>query len=196
MYRMKGGKVLMTEQEVRCLLKEQPEKGERELFDMYYNYVYAIVCHKLCNVGSQEDIEECVIDCFLEVFTHCNPDYDGSLKAYIGTVAKHKAINAGKQLQARTRKQIFLDEEGLNQISSDEDIQDLTEQSEQTRILLDCIAELGEPDTTILIQKFFYNHNATQISRIIKLHPVTIRVRCARALKRLKSKLLERKFTV
>ncbi|MDE6731135.1 MAG: sigma-70 family RNA polymerase sigma factor [Oscillospiraceae bacterium] len=186
----------MTEQEVRCLLKEQPEKGERELFDMYYNYVYAIVCHRLYNVGSREDMEECVIDCFVEVFTHYNPDYDGSLKAYIGTIAKHKAINAGKQLQARAKNQIFLEEENLNQISSDENIEDLTEQSEQTRILLDCIAELGEPDATILIQKFFYNHNATEIAQTVKLNPVAVRVRCARALKRLKSKLLERKFTV
>lgn len=184
----------MTEQEICCLLKEQPEKGERELFDMYYNYVYTIVHHKLCNIGSREDIEECVIDCFIEVFLHCNPDYDGSLKAYIGTIAKHKAINAGKQLQARAKRTIFLEEENLNQISSDEDIQELTEQSEQTRILLDCIAELGEPDATIMIQKFFYNHNATEIARIVKLNPITIRVRCSRALKRLKSMLIEKKF--
>lgn len=195
MYRMKGGKVLMTEQEIRCLLKEQPEKGERELFDIYYHYVYTIVYHKLCNIGSREDIEECVIDCFVEVFTHINPDYDGSLKAYIGTVAKHKAINAGKQLQAKAKRNIFLEEEKFCELSSDENIEDLTEQSEQTEILMQCISELGEPDTTIMIQKFFYNHSAIEISHIVKLNPVAIRVRCSRALKRLKTMLLARNFT-
>lgn len=185
----------MTEQEVRCLLREQPEKGERALFDLYYHYVYTIVYHKLCNVGSREDIEECVIDCFVEAFTHINPDYDGSIKAYIGTIAKHKAINAGKQLQSRAKKQIFLEEENLNQISSDENIQDRTEQAEQSGILMQCIAELGEPDATIMIQKFFYNHTATEIARIVKLNPVTVRVRCSRALKRLKIMLIAKNFT-
>ena len=185
----------MTEQEIRCLLKEQPEKGERELFDMYYTYVYTIVYHKLCTIGSREDIEECVIDCFVEVFTHINPDYDSSLKAYIGTVAKHKAINSGKQLQAKAKQTIFLEEEKFCELSSDENIEDLTEQSEQTEILMQCISELGEPDTTIMIQKFFYNHSAIEISHIVKLNPVTIRVRCSRALKRLKTMLLARSFT-
>lgn len=185
----------MTEQEIRCLLKTQPEKGERALFDLYYHYVYTIVYHRLCNIGSREDIEECVIDCFLEVFLHINPDYDNSLKAYIGTVARNKAINAYKQLQNRTGRHIFLEEEELRKLPSDENIQDITEQSEQTEILLHCISELGEPDATIMIQKFFYHHNATEISRIVKLNPVAVRVRCSRALKRLKAMLTARNFT-
>lgn len=186
----------MTEQEICCLLKKQPEKGERVVFDTYYNYVYAIVSHKLCHMGSREDIEDCVIDCFVEILMHVNPYYEGSLKAYIGTVAKHKAINAGKQLQTKSRQKISMTEEEFQQLSSDENIQDMTEQSEQTKILLHCISELGEPDATIMIQKFFYNHNAIEISRIVKLSPVTVRVRCSRALKRLKTMLISKNITL
>lgn len=189
---------MKTETEIRYLLKTHPEQGERALFDLYYHYVYTIMYHRLSGIASREDLEECVIDCFTEVFLHVNPDYDGSLKAYIGTVAKHKAINTYKQLQTSAGRRADLSEYGeekLNQLSSGEDIEASVEQTEQTQILLDCIAELGEPDATILIQKFFYDHNASEISRIVKLHPVTIRVRCSRALKRLKKILLARNFT-
>ncbi|MDE5753458.1 MAG: sigma-70 family RNA polymerase sigma factor [Oscillospiraceae bacterium] len=182
----------MIESKVRALLKTQPEQGERALFDEYYNYVYIIIYQKLRDIGSHEDIEECVIDCFAEILMHINPDYDGSLKAYIGTVAKHKAINVSKQLQAKAKKQIFLEEEDFNKISSDENIEVLTEQSEQTKILMHCISELGEPDASIIIQKFFYHHNAIEISKIVKLNPVAVRMRCSRALKRLKTMLLKK----
>ena len=190
------GSYRMTESKIRALLKSKPEQGERALFDEYYNYVYIIIYQKLRDIGSREDIEECVIDCFAEILMHVNPDYDGSLKAYIGTVAKHKAINMSKQLQAKAKKQVFLEEEKLNQISSDENIQNLTEHSEQTKILMHCISELGEPDASIIIQKFFYHRNSIEISKIIKLNPVAIRVRCSRALKRLKTMLLKENITL
>ncbi|MDE6004040.1 MAG: sigma-70 family RNA polymerase sigma factor [Oscillospiraceae bacterium] len=186
----------MIELKIRSLLKTDTKQGERLLFDEYYNYVYTIVYQKLCNIASREDIEDCVIECFVKIFMYINPDYEGSLKAYIGTVAKHEAINIGKQLQAKSKKQIFLEEQDFNNISSEENIETFTEQSEQTRILMHCISELGEPDASIIIQKFFYNRNSIEISKIIKLNPVAVRVRCSRALKRLKTMLLKKKITL
>ncbi len=49
----------MTDNEILRLMRDDPPRGQRALFDKYYNYVYAIVSRLISGFGSSSDMEEC-----------------------------------------------------------------------------------------------------------------------------------------
>ena len=68
-YKVKGylkGDMLMTEQQIRSLMEHHRERGEEALFETYYRYVYAIAFRIIHSLGTCEDVEECVIDVFVD----------------------------------------------------------------------------------------------------------------------------------
>ena len=177
----------MTEQQIRSLMAQQSEQGEQALFDTYYSYVYAIVHRKLCGAGTREDVEECVIDVFVEVFRRYDTIGEGALKAFIGTVARYRALNMVRYVSAKSRRTEPLDDAA--ELSSGQDVEGSVEQAELTDRLLGAVAALGEPDATIIIQKFFYGRNAREIAAVLGKDGAWVRNRCARALKRLREAL-------
>lgn len=186
----------MTDYEIREQLEKSPDTGYRLLFDEYWNYVYTIVFHILRNCGCREDIEDCIIDVLTDVMMHYNPGYKGSMKAYIGTTAKRKAIDMKRSLTAESSHNVSIETDSITEMSSSENIEEQVENTELTQILLNKIEELGELDATIIIQKFFYDRNSIEISRILKMNPITVRSRCRRAIKRLRAALREIDITI
>ena len=65
----------------------------------------------------------------------------------------------------------------------------MNDDSEHRRLLLDAVAELGEPDSTIIIQKYYYGRSAKEIAKMLSLTPENIRVRSGRAVRKLKEML-------
>ena len=181
----------MTHEDFREALKKSKEAGQRALFDEYCNYVYAIVFNKLRSCAGREDIEECVGDVFADVYIFYDSEggYSGDLSGFIGTVARRKAVDTYNRLVFGKIVTVPIDNDEPQQLSSDEDVEEIISQNELRRILLDKIDELGEPDTTIIIQKYFYRRTAKEISKLVELSPEAIRVRSGRALKRLKEAL-------
>ena len=179
----------MNESEILRLLREAPPKGHRALFDAYYNYVSAIVTRILRDTGTQEDIDECIIDIFTDVIRHLDTGTESSLKPYIGTTAKHKAISLRRSLTAKTGRNVPMDDELAASLSSGEDIAGQAERAAVTERLLKEIATLGEPDSTIIIQKYFYSRKSGEIAQMVGLLPAAVRLRCSRALKKLRERL-------
>lgn len=179
----------MTDSEITELMKNSPQQGHRALFDEYYSYVYAISVNILRGPASQEDIEECVIDAFASVIKKLDISSVTALKPFIGTVAKNKAISMRRSLTAKAGKIISIDSEEFREPASDECIDRNAEKSVMTELLLQRIKELGEPDSTIIIQKYFYERNAKEIGRMIGMKHATVRMRCAREVKKLRSLL-------
>ncbi|GEM_PF-93535 len=172
------------------------QQHQQQIYHTYWNYVYTIVFQILRNTGTPEDIEECINDIFSEVFRHYDFRQKNSLKAYLGTAAKNRALNFRASLAARaSHVRNALDEE-FSAIASDEDIPTSIEQNELTKLLLDSIRSLGEPDATILIQKYFYQSKSAEISKIVGLSPIAVRSRCHRALKKLREMLKDSDISV
>lgn len=185
-YLQKGG-LPVTDQELRTLMKQSADEGQRALFDQYFNYVYAIVFRILKDCGTHADAEECTVDTLADVMRHFHEIQGDSLKAYIGTAAKRKAINACRALIQQKKRLIPLS--SIPEPSGEETVEETTEQNQLRQILLSRIAALGEPDTSILIQKFYYRRKSSEIARILGLSPTAVRQRCTRAVKRLKQEL-------
>ncbi len=179
----------MTDAQLRELIQNTPETGNRALFDRYFNYVYAIVSRTIGTQGSHEDVEECVADTFAEVLLRLDTIQTDSLKAYLGTTARHKALNACRILQKQNRNTVPI--ETAAELPSEQQIEEEAEDAQLRRILLDSIRTLGEPDSSIVIQKYFYNRKSSEIAKITGLTPATVRKRCSRAVKRLRQELSE-----
>ena len=73
----------MTHSEYRLLLKTDRTKAQRALFNEYLNYVYAIAYNCLHSCVSREDIGDCVLDVFMDVFSFYDEkcDLSGDVKA-------------------------------------------------------------------------------------------------------------------
>jgi RNA polymerase sigma factor (sigma-70 family) len=184
----------VTEQEIRQLIRSSREASQRVIFDQYSNYVYTIVYSKLHSCGTHEDIEECVSDVFAKIFMSFDADHEGSLQGYIGIVAKRMAINAYYQLSRRPGSAFSLDDPEGQELASDEDVQQDYARKEMCRELLTQIRLLGEPDATIIIQKYYYQRNSLQIGKMLSMNPLTVRKRCERAIKRLRTMLMKEKI--
>ena len=70
------------------------------------------------------------------------------------------------------------------------------ERNELQDVLLRCVNELGEPDSTIMIQKYYYNLNSNEIAAKLSMTPAAVRVRCGRALKKLRDVLSSLGFSL
>ena len=51
---------------------------------------------------------------------------------------------------------------------------------------MDALKSLGEPDSTILIQKYYYDRNSREIGKLLSMKPATVRMRSKRAAEKLR----------
>ena len=184
----------MTDMDIKELMKSSPDKGFRALFDEYWSYVYTIVYNTLRDCGSKSDIEDCTADVLSDVMMNYDTDHEGSLKAYLGTSAKRRAIDMRRSLSSR--KSISIDEDESLLPTSDENIEAAAESSHISALLLKRIEELGEPDSTIIIQRYFYDRSSAETARILGMNPITVRSRLRRALKKLRDVLTDMDITL
>ncbi|MBR1457865.1 MAG: sigma-70 family RNA polymerase sigma factor [Oscillospiraceae bacterium] len=185
----------MTDAEYRALLRQDPNAAHRALFDAYCGYVYAIVYRRLHAVAGARDIEECVSDVFADVFFgyHADSAHAGDLRGFIGAVAGRRAVDAYRRCARVQSRSIPM--EALAEQASGENIPAQAEAAERSRILLECIEALGEPDASIVLQRYYYGIPAADIAAAWKLTPAAVRMRCSRAMKRLRSALADRGIT-
>ena len=176
----------MTDSELRALMKSNLNAGAKELYQQYYRYVYAIVFRLLRDCGTQEDVEDCVADTFAEILSHADNIRGENLKAYIGRAAHNKALNYCRSLNRQEKYTTPLNDapEPVG-----EDLESDAEKRELKEKLLAEIQNLGEPDSTILVQKFYFGRSMAEIAEVVGLTTHAAQVRCGRALKRLKKTL-------
>lgn len=85
----------MTDREILHLIYENKNQGMSVLIDTYGTVVYQLVCDVLREVGSDEDVFECICDSF-EAFYNNIDDVElsrGSLKGCLGVIAYRRAVN-------------------------------------------------------------------------------------------------------
>lgn len=165
----------MTDNEYRKMYNNNPRDAQTALFDEYLSYVYAIVYNKLRSCGSREDIEECVGDVFSAVFISYDRSgsFNGDLKSLIGTIAKRSAIQMYRKL-ARHSDTIYIESEEA-EMPDTERIEENAERSVMKNTLLKLINSLGEPDSDIIIQKYYYNMNSKEIAEKHSMSPASVR---------------------
>ena len=181
----------MTHNEFRRAAKSSLENAQRMLFEEYFNYVYTIVFSRLRSCAGREDIEECVGDVFADIYIYYDDskDVSGDISGFIGAVARRKAADVYRKLTRHSLGRVSLDDEETMNIKAPDDTAETVEKKELNSSLMHCVELLGEPDSTIIIQKYFFMRSAKEIAELVSLTPEAVRVRSSRALKKLREKL-------
>ncbi len=174
----------MTDKKLLQELKRDKDKGLGLLIDTYSGYVYKIVASVILSVGTKEDAEECTSDVFLTFYNRID-EIDlskGTIKGYIGIMAKRKAIDLYRKLEREAKS------------LSDEDIE-LTDESkrlsyEDKQMLYKAVKDLGEPDTSIVTRRYFLGESAKEIAQSLgNISEKAVQKRLERSIKKLRTVL-------
>jgi RNA polymerase sigma-70 factor (ECF subfamily) len=189
----KGVDRIMTDIRLRALMEESPEAGQRALFEEYCSYVYAIAAARLKGSGTAEDVEECVADAFLDIFTALekSPSGDGDLTAFIGTIARRRAIDTYRRLKLRNSRTVPLSETDAAETADVISVDDEADLAETRRIVLGQIEKLGKKDRLMLIHYYYYGRTLAQIAGTLGISESAAQKRIQRARKKLRA-LLEK----
>lgn len=181
---------MLGEKELHTLLIQNPEKGLEKIMDEYLGFVYSIVYGKLSAVSNRQDIEECVSDVFYEVFKTRNYiDLDkGTVKTYLAVLAKRRAIDIFRKLVGDADN-VHLNEYDHEWIASDTDIEKSVIATEKSDLLIKEIKALGEPDSQIIIRKYYFGQTSRTISKSLGIKENTVNKKVGRALEKLKKTL-------
>lgn len=165
---------------VTDLLRRDPERALNQMLSAYSGLVYHAAAAVLGR-SSHEEIEECVSDAFLVIYkSRERLDFSqGSVKAYLCATARNLAINRLKKREGA--REVPLDE--LTQ-SSDETESSALRNLETEEIVKSVLA-LGEPDSKIILYRYYFNLSSREIAKLLGIKQNTIDQRLHRALNKL-----------
>ena len=178
----------MSDNELRALIRTSPAEGHRQLYLQYSQYAFAIIFRILQECGTREDAEDCLVETFTDVIRRIDMIQGDSIKAYIGMAARNRAYNYCTSLQKRQKQAVSLEEVPEPYTSH---VEEDAEQKALQTALLQKIEALGEPDSIIIIQKYYYGRKMSEIAKMVGLTVNNAQVRCSRALKRLRTELAD-----
>ena len=174
-------------------LLKMVHSGDREAFfvimEKYNKLLWVIVGGILSNVGTSEDIEECISDVYVSLWLKPK-SYDsrkGTLKTYLAIVARSKALDRYRQL---TKVKIVELDEAIG--SSNDDLFEYIAKRDMYSELYEAIRSLKEPDREILIRRYFFNEKPSVIAKKTSLPPKEIENRLYQSKIRLKNSLQEK----
>ncbi len=181
----------MHDDKLLRLLHKDPNAGMEQLMDQYAGLVYAVVKSKLCDsYYVSSDIEDCVADVFSNFYTNLcdyNPNLS-SIKSYLCVIARNQAHNI---LLKRCRQGgISLDDKDsflqavVDEVLIDSELAD----SELRREVIKAVEDLGEPDSSIILRKYYFNESSKDIAKALRLSVSNVDTRAHRALTKLRNK--------
>lgn len=147
----------MQEKNVIDAIKAGDEQAMQKIICRYSRLLWSIVGAVLSQVGTTEDMEECVADVFIDLWEHPQK-YDesrGSLKAWLSVIARNKAIDRYRQ---KTKIQtIPLEETVLAQMGVEPEM-------ENREGLQEALAELTEEEREILLRRYVYQQKPKEMA--------------------------------
>lgn len=180
------------------LIKTDKNKGLLHLIDQYTPLVYTVVKSKISSVCTEEDIEETVSDVF-NAFYNQSDSVDlsrGSIAAYLVVIAKRKAVDVYRKASKNTDVRLLNDENETIELPDTFNLEDEVQKKELRKKLLSVINSLGEPDSTIIIHRFYLGESAKNIALVTELSEDNVRKRLSRALRKIEKELKGAKYEI
>lgn len=182
--RSKNGGFAMTDEELLLEIKNNPSKGFDLLLKEYSALAYKICLSVLLPVGTKEDAQECASDTFVTLFKNIEKvDLSrGTLKGFLAHSAKNIAIDRYRKLK---RQGEFASLDEIEKLPSFDD----TDERERRKLIFNEIRALGEPDSTILIRRYFLSQSAKEIGKALGMKSDAVQKRAERSKRKLKERL-------
>ena len=156
----------MREEAVRLGLEARDAETISWVMDKYARLLWPIADAVLKNVGSEQDVEECVADAFIHLWEHPEK-FDpgrGNLRSYLCILVRSRAIDRYRELMRKSA--LPLEEAALAQTLG---LQDDYLKKEEYRQLLAAVRALKEPDREILVRRYYLEQKPRQIALALGL---------------------------
>ena len=165
------------------LLKSDPDRGIRTLLEEHGGLIYFAV-RGVLNGFPDDDVEECVTDVLMYVYRNRERlrFEQAGWKSYLVKAARHIALDKARRAERlpepmadppweRMSAERSAEEEALSRVEREE--------------LITRIRDLGEPDSTILLSKYYLGLKCAEIAELVGRKENAVAQRAGRALKRL-----------
>ncbi len=171
----------MQDAELLHMLQTTPEEGVRELVRCYSGYVYTIIRNKLSGCGTHEDCEETVSDVFVQFYEWIrkNTNKCTSIRAVLAVIAKRQAVS---RFRALTKQPPCESHEELPIEQPDP-----VASPDASVTLMLSVQALGEPDSEIVLRRYYFGQSSSEIAAALGLKPNTVDQKLSRALKKLRA---------
>ena len=136
------------------------------IINKYSKLLWQIVSAVLKNIGSEQDVEECVADVFIDLWE--NPDkYDaerGTLKTWLCMMARCKAIDRYRMLSRHStvplESAMMVGRMGM---------QEAFLQEETKQELVAAVNALSDVEKDILVRRYYYEQKPKEIAKALNL---------------------------
>ena len=151
----------MNDERTITAIRNRNEAAINEVITKYSKLLWSVACAVLNNMGSTQDVEECVADTFIYLWEHPEKynSQRGKLKTWLSIIARTQAVNRCREIAKQNiiplEESDFVDQLG---------IVDTYLEAETRRALLAAVNALGEPDREILIRRYYYDQKPKEIA--------------------------------
>lgn len=180
----------MTDEKIITAIKNHNEDVMEMVINKYSKLLWKVTSTLLANT-SEQDMEECIADVFVELWNNpskFDPD-KGKLSSWLSMTARSKAIDRYRKITKYNEislEHLVIDEPSLNK-----GVLESVITSEENALLSKSIKELAPTDQDILIRRYFYNQKPKEISLALEIPKKQIENRLYLAKQTLKQKMKE-----
>ena len=175
----------MTEAKALRLLQQGSTDALRWFMSKYTPYVSTVIYNIIGNAMSCADVEEVASDVFFALWENADKVNSGSVRGYLGSIARNKAKNKFRE----AGYELPLDEDLY--ISEDLPLEEQQMERELQAVVRQKVLEMTEPDREILLRYYYYYQPIPRISREMGMTVGNIKIRLYRARNALRSTLTE-----
>ncbi|NLO98607.1 MAG: sigma-70 family RNA polymerase sigma factor [Peptococcaceae bacterium] len=178
------------DKEIIQLLQNNPEEGVKLVLKIYGGPVMTI-CRNILFDCRPEDIEEAAADSIVGLWRSIHrfqDDQKHSLKSYLYGIARHTALDKRRSLQKQAP---VLPIEEV-QIETEVDVESHFYRKMIAHILHEAVNEMGEPDRSIFILRYFFFAKVKDIATRLGLKPKEVENRLYYGKNKLRQSLMER----
>lgn len=178
----------MNEKKLIEGIRNRDESAAAYAIDRYSRLLWSAAAPVLRNIGTAEDLEECVADAFVYLWEHPEK-FDparGSLKSWLAMIARSRAIDRYRQLvkqQTVSMEDVLLQTEMIPEASGLEE--------ERRTVLMQALEQLTEPDREILLRRYYFDQKPKEIAKATGLTVKQVENRLYRTKQRLRETLTE-----
>jgi len=180
----------LKEKDILSRLRSGDGEAMNELMNQYARLLWPIASAVLQKVGSEQDVEECVADAFIQLWEHpekFQPE-KGKLKSYLCILVRSRAIDRYRSL--RLRETIPLETEVFDELAG---LQENLIRQETRKELYTAVQALEEPGREILVRRYYYGQKPRQIALALGLTVKQVDNSLYRSKQILRKKLQEEK---
>ena len=180
----------MKDKRLILKLKNNDSKALNLIIEKYSSYVYTVVRNIIGDYMSEEDIEEVVSDCFVNLWNNSDKiDENKPLIPYLAAIARNTSRNKFRKFS----NEISF-EEITNEPAGRDDIPGLIENYQALNLVYNAVEQLKNIDKEIFIRYYFYGEKLDAIAEKTDLTLSNCKTKLCRTRNKLKKYLTEKGY--